>query len=71
MRTRDDNKIKAIRQQALKLLSEQGFDGFSIQKLAKAAAVSPATIYIYYRDREDLILNIWAEAANDMARQTL
>ena len=71
MRKRDDNKIQAIKQEAYKLVSEQGFDGFSIQKLAKAAGVSPATIYIYYKDREDLILNVWADAANDMAKHTL
>ena len=71
MRTRDENKIQSIRKQALKMLVKVGFDGFSIQKLAKAAGVSPATIYIYFKDKEDLILQIWAEASNNMADETL
>ena len=58
MRTRDENKIEAIFQQALELIVNEGFDGFSMQKLAKAAGVSPATIYIYFKDKEDLLLQM-------------
>ena len=36
-----------------------GFNGFSMQKLAKAANVSPATIYIYFKDKEDLIQQLY------------
>lgn len=58
MRTRDENKIEAIYREALKMLVNEGFDGFSIQKLAKVAGVSPATIYIYFSDKEDLLLQL-------------
>ena len=71
MRTRDINKERAIRNQALKMIVKHGFDGLSMQKLAKAAAVSPATIYIYFKDREDLILQLFAEASNKMTEATL
>ena len=37
---------------------KDGFDGLSMHKLAKAATISPATIYIYFKSREDLILQI-------------
>ena len=50
MRTRDENKEQLVRQKALELIVNQGLEGFSMQKLAKAAAVSPATLYIYYKD---------------------
>lgn len=49
----------------------KGFDGFSMQKLAKAANVSPATLYIYFKDREDLILSIYAEVNQRMTDATL
>ncbi|NML21879.1 TetR/AcrR family transcriptional regulator [Pseudoflavitalea sp. G-6-1-2] len=58
MRTRDENKIAAIKEKAIELMVSDGLDGFSIQKLAKAAGVSPATIYIYYKDKEDLIVQL-------------
>jgi TetR/AcrR family transcriptional regulator, multidrug resistance operon repressor len=58
MRARDENKIEAIFQQALEMIVNEGFDGLSMQKLAKAAGVSPATIYIYFKDKEDLLLQL-------------
>ncbi|MGZ3932351.1 MAG: TetR/AcrR family transcriptional regulator, partial [Bacteroidia bacterium] len=43
MRTRDEQKESAIRQKAIEMIVKEGFDGLSMQKLAKAAGVSPAT----------------------------
>ena len=71
MRTRDINKEKAIREQALKMIVKHGFEGLSMQKLANAAAVSPATIYIYFKDRDDLILQLAMETSRKMSEATL
>ncbi len=71
MRSRDPAKEAAIRRQALKLLFEQGFDGFSMQKLARAARVSPATLYIYFEDRDDLILQLYSEEMQKMTDAAL
>ncbi len=51
MRTRDEAKETAIRKKAMALIVQEGFDGLSMHKLARAAGVSVATIYIYYKDR--------------------
>ena len=61
MRIRDEHKEQVVKQKALELFVSQGFEGFSMQKLAKSASVSPATLYIYYRDKEDLIISIGRE----------
>ena len=53
------------------MVVKEGFDGFSMQKLAKAARVSPATIYIYWKDRDDLLLQLYAEVAAKMSETTL
>lgn len=71
MRTRDENKVQAIREKALAMIVKLGFDGLSMQKLAKEADVSPATIYIYYKDREDLIVQLWMEEMQKMTTATL
>lgn len=71
MRTRDPQKESALRRKALELLVLKGFDGFSMQKLARAAGVSPATIYIYFEDREGLILALHADAMARMTEATL
>jgi len=49
MRTRDEAKEHAIRDKAIEMIVKVGFDGLSMQKLAKAAHVSPATIYLYFK----------------------
>jgi AcrR family transcriptional regulator len=71
MRVRDINKETVIRRQAVEMLVREGLDGFSMQKLAKAANVSPATLYIYYEDREDLIYKIGEEIVVRMMGSSL
>ena len=71
MRIRDENKEKTIRKKALRIIVRDGFDGFSMQKLAKAADVSPGTIYIYFKDKEDLITQLCIEEGRKMVESTL
>src|SRR5688572_26042300 len=71
MRTRDVNKENSIRQKAIEMIVKEGLDGFSMQKLARAAGVSPATLYIYYKDRDDLITQIATEVSNRLMETSL
>ncbi len=71
MRIRDENKELTIRQKALEMVVKEGFEGFSMQKLAKAAAVSPATLYIYFKNKEDLLLQLSIEESTKMLNATL
>jgi TetR/AcrR family transcriptional repressor of multidrug resistance operon len=71
VRARDPKKERAIRAKALDTIVRQGFDGLSMQKLAKEVGVSPATIYIYFEDRDDLILTLYREESRKMAEATL
>ena len=71
MRKRDEQKEQTIREKALDMIVAEGFDGFSMQKLAKAAGVSPATIYIYFKDREDLMLQLFITHNKGMTDATL
>ena len=70
MRTRDENKERIIREQALKMMVKEGLEGFSMQKLARAADVSPATIYIYFKDKEDLVAQLCRDAGKKMMDTT-
>ncbi|MEQ8474400.1 MAG: TetR/AcrR family transcriptional regulator [Marinoscillum sp.] len=58
MRIKDEHKLHRIHDQAIEIIVKDGFDGLSMHKLANAASVSPGTIYIYFKDREDLIRQI-------------
>src|SRR6186713_2634010 len=66
MRIKDEHKELAIRQKAVEIIVEKGFDGLSMQKLAKDAGVSPATIYIYFKDREDLLMQLYIGSLTKM-----
>ena len=48
------------------MMVKEGLDGFSMHKLAKAADVSPATIYIYFKDKEDLVAQLCRDAGKKM-----
>jgi AcrR family transcriptional regulator len=71
MRYRDENKVQAIRESAIEMVAKHGLENFGINRLAKAAGVSPATIYIYYKDKEDLLTSISIEEGLKMTRSTL
>jgi AcrR family transcriptional regulator len=61
MRKKDENKEIAIREKAMEMIVMEGFDGLSMQKLAKAANISASTIYIYFKNREDLLNQLFIQ----------
>ncbi len=61
MRTRNIDKEQLVKQKAIEMLVEEGFQGFSMNRLAKVCGVSVATLYIYYADKDDLIKKIGVE----------
>lgn len=61
MRLRDQDKVQLVKQKAIELIVNDGLEGFSMNKLARACKISVATLYIYYKDRDDLIIKITAE----------
>ena len=61
MRPKNLEKEEAIRTIALQIIAEEGLENLSMQKLAKAANVSPRTIYIKYENKEDLLIKLFIE----------
>ena len=59
MRHKDDSKREAIGNAAIELITTIGFADTSMSKIAKAAGVSPATIYVYFENKEDLLNQIY------------
>ena len=49
MRGRDLNKVDLVKLNAMELLVRTGFEGFTMNKLAKECKISVATLYIYYK----------------------
>lgn len=66
MRNKDVNKQEAIIKATVELVNEIGFVSSSVAKIAKKAGVSPATIYIYYENKEDLLVSTYVEIKKKM-----
>lgn len=61
MKIQDEKKKEAIFDATIKLVNKIGFAAASVAKIAKEANVSPATIYIYHKSKEDLLTSIYIE----------
>ncbi|WP_183565656.1 TetR/AcrR family transcriptional regulator [Mucilaginibacter sp. SP1R1] len=61
MRPKSLEKEEAIRSIALQIIAEEGLENLTMQKLAKAANISPRTIYIKYDNKEDLLVKLFVE----------
>ncbi|WP_333813660.1 TetR/AcrR family transcriptional regulator [Muricomes intestini] len=66
MRKKDDEKEESIKKAVVKLILEEGFHGTSISKIAKRAGVSPATVYIYFENKEVMLQDIYNEYSEDI-----
>ena len=71
MRTKDDEKVAALFEATVKLVNEIGFVSSSVSKIAKEASVSPATIYVYYKSKEDLLVSTYIEINLDLSKALL
>ncbi|SKA45797.1 DNA-binding transcriptional regulator, AcrR family [Chitinophaga eiseniae] len=61
MRTRNTEKMELVRQMTMQMVATNGIENFSVNSLAKACGISVATLYIYYKDKDDLIIQVAME----------
>jgi len=71
MRYKDEAKQKAIVKATVKLVNQMGFAATSTSKIAKEANVSSATIYIYYKNKEDLLVSTYIDIKKRMSEAVL
>src|ERR1035437_7521401 len=61
MRVKDDEKVNRIYKAAIKVINMEGFQGCSMSKIASEADVSPATIYLYFENKDDMIKKLFID----------
>lgn len=66
MKCKDDNKLINIFNATLELINESGLSGTSMSKIAKRANISSSTIYVYFENKEDLLLKLYLRVKNKM-----
>lgn len=72
-RSRREQEKEELRQTILKaageLFLELGYDRFSMRHLAETIGYSAATLYLYFRDKDDLLFTVVDEGYKRFARQ--
>lgn len=61
MKLKDDTKRIAIIDQTIDIVFDKGFSGIKMAGLARNVGISPSTIYVYFKNKEDLIVSISSE----------
>jgi len=59
MRIKDDQKTEAIYKATLALIQQMGFGGITMAKIAKEAGIATGTLYIYFKNKEELINSLY------------
>lgn len=69
MRTKEGNKEKDILDAAIKVFAEHGFHRAKISKVAEVANVATGSVYVYFKNKEDILLkifdNLWDQLFRD------
>ena len=55
MRNKDFSKIDIVFKATLKLIQNYGFSGITMAKIAKGSGIATGTLYIYFKNKEELI----------------
>lgn len=57
-RARVEAKESSILDAAEKIFAEAGFDGAKVSDIARAASVAEGTVYLYYKNKQDLLAGV-------------
>ena len=61
MRIKEGNKEKDILEAAIKVFAEKGYYKSKISKIADVANVATGSVYVYYENKEDILLKIFEQ----------
>lgn len=59
-RNKQNDKYQRILEAAVKVFAEQGFFQSTISQIAKVAGVADGTIYLYFKNKDDILVQIFA-----------
>ena len=59
MTSRKQEKFEMILDAAEKVIAENGFHGSQVARIAKEAGVADGTIYLYFKNKEDILISLF------------
>ncbi len=63
------DKRSALLQATLSLVNNNGFHNTAMSKIAQLAGVAPATIYLYFENKQDLVNKLYLEVKEDFSKK--
>jgi len=64
-RKKSDDKRRRILQAAVKVFAQKGYHGAKVAAIARRADVADGTIYLYFRNKEDILVSLFAEVMDE------
>ena len=71
MRIKDEDKQDALFEATVKLVNDIGFAASSVAKIAREANISAATLYIYHKNKEELLVSTFLAIKRKVSRAVL
>ena len=59
---------QALRNALLELIKEKGYDSIHVEEITQRANLGRATFYLHYKDKEDLLVDVFSEIAKEKSR---
>ncbi|MBO2522061.1 MAG: TetR/AcrR family transcriptional regulator [Firmicutes bacterium] len=60
---------RAILDAAVELFTEKGYCDFSLRQVARATGYTPTTVYLYFKDKDDLLFHVAMEGFRHFASE--
>jgi len=61
MAKRTGGKYQAIIEAAVRVIAQQGYHNAQVSKIAKEAGVADGTIYVYFENKDDVLISVFNE----------
>src|ERR1051326_2696501 len=62
---RRSGKYQRILAAAIEVIAEHGFFGAKVSEIARRAGVADGTIYLYFRNKEDILVSLFDEVMSE------
>ena len=62
-------KYQQIIEAAVKVIAKNGYHGSQVSKIAKEAGVADGTIYLYFKNKEDVLVSVFKEKMGQFIEQ--
>ncbi len=71
MRIADESKLERVKEATIRIIVEKGYHGTTISKIASLAGVSDGYLYRHYKNKSELVRELFIENKRDFHRRIL